>query len=207
VIPKRKKCKKKYYRSLTGKPDLKLEDRFVPLQDDEAGQFEAEGELNWWEDHKWPLNAENVDLMYLRPPVSAQTEFENIADEAYREVKRQQLHRWWWQEFIPQLRGEDYSKVFGRENRKLSKALKNAARQNLLEQKGAQEYDLNDIYEPYAPTGEIKPLGDRDYKPLQSPTGASTLSDVLQRDYSRAEDGDQLKKRKRSKCFKPSNTR
>lgn len=199
--PKAKEMQEKVLRSLTGKPDLKLEDRFVPLQDDEAGQFEAEGELNWWEDHKWPLYAENVDLMYLRPPVSAQTEFENIADEAYREVKRQQLHRWWWQEFIPQLRGEDYSKVLGRENRKLSKALKIAARQNLLEQKGDQEYDLNDIYQPYAPTGEIKPLGDRDYKPLQSPTGASTLSDVLQRDYSRAEDGDQLKKRKEANAL------
>lgn len=179
---KAKEMQEKVLRSLTGKPNLKLNDPFVPLKNDEPGQFEVEGELNWWEEHKWPLVAENEESMFFHPSTS-QTEFERIADESYREAKRQDLHRWWWQEFLPQLRNQDYAKVYGRTDRQVDKALKAASNKNLLE--AAAQFEDPSKLDPdvYAEFGELKFLGDRDYKPLQSPQAARLLNDVINRDY------------------------
>lgn len=177
---KAKEMQEKVLRSLTGKPDLKLEDRFVPLKDDEPDQFEVEGEMNWWEEHKWPTQADKEESMFFHP-ATGQTEFERIADEAYREAKRQDLHRWWYQEFLPQLRNQDYAQVYGRTDRKQAKALRVAGQKNLLEGAGDAEDAKALAPEDFAEIGEVKFLGNRDYKPLQTPQGARVLSDVINR--------------------------
>lgn len=177
---KAKEMQEKVLRSLTGKPDLKLDDPFVPLTNDEAGQFEVEGELNWWEDHRWPFEAEKEESMYFHP-TTTQTEFERISEEAYREAKRQELHRWWWQEFLPQLRNQDYARVYGRTDRKVSKALKLASHKNLFEAEANLADPMNLATEEFDNFGLPKSVGDRDYKPLQTPEGARVLTDVLNR--------------------------
>jgi len=179
---KAKEMQEKVLRSVTGRPNLKLEDSFVPLQDDEPAQFEVEGEMNWWEEHRWPTQAENEESMLFHP-ATTQTEYERIADETYREAKRQDLHRWWWQEFLPQLRNQDYAKAYGRTDRKQAKALLIAGQKNLLEAAADVEQVKELSPEDYSQIGGLKFLGNRDYKPLQTPQGSRVLSDVINRYY------------------------
>lgn len=184
---KAKEMQEKVLRSLTGRPNLKLEDRFVPLKDDEPGQFEVEGELNTWDEQKWPLQAELEESVIFHPSTT-QTEFERIADESYREAKRQDLHRWWYQDFLPKLRSQDYSQVYGRADRKMATALKTAGSKNLLEV--SAQLQKTKLLSPrdYSQVGGLKFLGNRDYKPLQTPQGARVLSNVINRSYDEQKD-------------------
>jgi hypothetical protein len=163
-------------RTLRKKPNLKLEDRFKPLTD-EPTEYDVD-ELNWWGQQKWPIAVELEEGMYFRQ-ITSQTEFESIAADAYREAKRNQLHRWWWQEFIPQVRNQNNDQVYGRQDRDLNKALKMAGNNNSLEELGKHEEEDGRTAEVNQPQA----VGDRDYKPLQTPQGANTLSDVIARDY------------------------
>lgn len=182
--PKAKEMQEKVLRSLTGKPNLKLEDPFVPLEDDEPAQWEVEGELNWWEEHKWPLQAELAESLEFHPATD-QTEFENIAEEAFYEANRLALHRWWWQEFLPKVRNEYATKNYGRRDEQLSKALNDAAHTNFLEEVAERELRDERLYAPFM--GYLRSLGQRDYKPLQTPQGAAVLADVIKRDYKQYE--------------------
>lgn len=165
----------KILRTLRAKPKLKLEDTFNPT--DEPTDYDVD-EINWWGQQKWPVAVELEEGMYFRQTAS-QTEFESIAADAYREARRKQLHRWWWQEFIPKVRNNDSDQVYGRQDRNITKALNLAGHNNSLEDLGV----LEEAYGRDARVNQPQAVGDRDYKPLQTPQGASTLKDVIIRNY------------------------
>jgi hypothetical protein len=174
--PNAKEMQEKIVRTLAGKPNLKLEDRFKPLPD-ESADFEEE-EVNWWAQQKWPIMAELEEEMYFRK-IAGKTEFESIAADAYREAQRNQLHRWWWHEFIPRLRNLNNDQVYGRQDREINNALKMAGHKNFLKDLGVLEEEDGRA----ARGAQPKAVGDRDYKPLQTPQGANTLAEVIDRTY------------------------
>lgn len=179
--PKAKEMQEKVLRSLTGKPNLKLEDPFEPLTN-EPGEFEVE-EMNWWGLERFPKFADLEELPFFRS-VSVQTEFESVAREAYREAKRKDLRRWWWSEFIPQVRNYRSDALSGRKDREIAKALTRASAKGLLEVRGEDEVETGFEYLRHWP----KSVGNRDYKPLQTPQGAAALNAALDRNYENYED-------------------
>lgn len=164
-------------RTLRKKPNLKLEDPFKVVTD-EPTDYDVD-EVNWWGQQKWPMAVELEEGLFFRQTTS-QTEFEAIAADAYREAKRNQLHRWWWQEFIPQVRNQSNDQLYGRQDRDLNKALKQSANNNSL----LNRAHLEDKASRLLKTNQPQDVGDRDYKPLQTPQGAGTLGDVIARNYA-----------------------
>jgi len=171
-----RKMQEKVLQTLRKKPNLKLEDPFKPVTD-EPTDYDVD-EINWWGQQKWPFAVELEEGVYFRQ-TSSQTEFEAIAADAYREAKRNQLQRWWWQEFIPQVRNQNNDQVYGRQDQDFNKALKMAGNTNLLGALGALEQE--DALT--SKRNQQESVGDRDYKPLDTSQGAKTLSDVIARDY------------------------